>query len=538
MPGTNEWSFTAEVATWLTQILQSRLDLPFLEARVEQPVKGSQKRHDLILYGRDGKPRISGELKMPDKLNGGTPFNETVVRDAQAKANALGVEYYFTWNVNRCVFWQTFQPGTSIMERRIEHFDVLPAPIHHTNDVEQPRIQEQIKHFLTGFLERWAAILSGAQPLQLMPPDELFLTIWEAALELPVAQTLHALNSRYDKDMPFTVGLDKWMRGDQGWIISHSDEQVIRENLERAAKYSCYVLATKLIFYKALRRRFKNMKALQLPDTTTSGAELLQTLNDYFDDAMRITGDYQTVFKQEYGDTLPFLNDAAVASWRELSKQTDDFDFTQISYDIVGQIFERMLSNSERHKFGQHYTRSEVVDLINAFCIRDANAVVFDPACGGGTFLVRAYARKKELSGGTLGHQDLLQQLYGLDISKYPAHLTTLNLATRDLINNANYPLVARKDFFDVSVGDPLFFVPLGGTGVQTVAEQINHVDAIVGNPPYVRQEKINEYYGKDYKDKLRKQAESDAPGSDLSGRSDIHCFFFTHSLTYLKRGG
>ena len=66
----------------------------------------------------------------------------------------------------------------------------------------------------------------------------------------------------------------------------------------------------------------------------------------------------------------------------------------------------------------------------------------------------------------------------------------------------------------------------------------VSKVDAVVGNPPYIRQEKITEYYGKKYKEQLRKQVARDAPGTDLSGRSDIHCYFFTHALTFLSEGG
>ena len=161
---------------------------------------------------------------------------------------------------------------------------------------------------------------------------------------------------------------------------------------------------------------------------------------------------------------MPFISDDAVADWRSLSRDTDKFDFTQLNFEVVGQIFERLLSADERHKFGQHYTRSEVVDLINAFCIREADATVCDPACGGGTFLVRAYARKKLLAAGTLSHQELLPQLIGNDLSAYPAHLTTINLATRDLIDKANYPFVAQADFFDLAPNQPAFKLPLSGT--------------------------------------------------------------------------
>jgi type I restriction-modification system DNA methylase subunit len=315
------------------------------------------------------------------------------------------------------------------------------------------------------------------------------------------------------------------------------DEEIIRENLERAAKFSCYVLANKIIFYKALRRRFTRMRALRISPEITKGSELKELLENLFDHGISISGDYETVFRGDFGDTLPFLNDEAVDSWRYLSTQTDAFDFTQINYEVMGQIFERLLSTTERHKFGQHYTRSEVVDLINAFCIREPEATVFDPACGGGTFLVRAYQRKKDLSDGELDHQEIINQLYGLDLSIYPVHLTTINLATRDLVKKANYPLVARKDFFEAAPGSAIFHVPLGA-GEQATWLEIPKVDVVVGNPPYVRQEKINEYYGKKYKDFLRRLQKDDAPSVELSGRSDILCYFFTHGFAFLNEGG
>ena len=233
---------------------------------------------------------------------------------------------------------------------------------------------------------------------------------------------------------------------------------------------------------------------------------------------------------------LPFIGDEAVDGWRDLSLDTDGFDFTQIDYEIIGQIFERMLSAEERHKYGQHYTRSEVVDLINAFCIRMPDAKVMDPSCGGGTFLVRAYARLKQISGGTRSHDDLIRQLFGLDISSFPAYLTTINLATRDLVDRANYPRVANRDFFLTTSGDQLFHVPLGND--RRAMETLDKVDAVVGNPPYVRQEKINEYYGSTYKKNLQNLAERESPTVKLSGRSDLHCYFFPHALTFLNEGG
>ncbi|MCL5105397.1 MAG: N-6 DNA methylase [Armatimonadetes bacterium] len=538
MPGVTEWTLTADIAKWMLDIIHERPDLPFSDAKVEERAKGSRKRRDLTLYDRNGAKVITGEVKMPDSPEGRSPFQEALVQDAHDKADMEGVEYFFTWNVNRCVLWRTFAQGTPIADRHLQHWYVIPTPIRRSDELIHPLVEQRIKQFLSEFLTRCALVMLGAEPLPTIPLDEKFLLVWESSLEQPVAQTLRALSDRYEKDREFTQALDKWMRDEQTWVISHRDEEVVRENLERAAKFSCYVLANKVVFYKALRRRFTRMRALRIPGTVATGAGLQSLLAEHFEHAAAVSSDYETVFYGDYGDTLPFLSDEAVDSWRDLVRQTDPFDFTQLNYEIIGQVFERMLSTDERHKFGQHYTRSEVVDLINAFCIREPNAKVMDPACGGGTFLVRAYSRKRDLSKGRLTHQELIQQLYGMDISAYPAHLTTINLATRDLIDEANYPLVARKDFFSVDVGEPIFHVPLGSESKQIVALQIDKVDAVVGNPPYVRQEKITEYYGKKYKDTLRAQAQREAPGADLSGRSDIHCYFFTHGASFLNEGG
>jgi hypothetical protein len=59
--------------------------------------------------------------------------------------------------------------------------------------------------------------------------------------------------------------------------------------------------------------------------------------------------------------------------------ELDQFNFKEIRTDILGGIFQRLIAPEERHKFGQHYTNEDLVDVVNAFCIRKADDVVFDP---------------------------------------------------------------------------------------------------------------------------------------------------------------
>ena len=534
----NEWNITGQAATWMTEICTARPELGFKEATVEETVKGKATRHDLTLFAQDGKAILTGEVKRPENPEGRNPMSDALLFDAFNKASISGIPYFFTWNINRCVLFDSLK-NAPLKERNLEHFYVLSPPIKTSKELVNGARADEIKKFLAAFLERLSAILKGEDTLGSLPLDELFLLRWEAALEQPVAQTYGALVQKFG-EQPFTGDLNAWMRDKQGMVLS-DDITLRNENLERAAKLSCYVLANRVLFYKALLKNpnFKALRKFQIPDAVKTGADFKKLIEAYWANARKVTRDYETIFGGgEFGDVLPFAADSAIDAWRDLSEGTDDFDFTQLNFEVVGQIFERLLSADERHKFGQHYTRSEVVDLINAFCIREADATVFDPACGGGTFLVRAYARKKLLAAGTLAHQQLLPQLIGNDLSAYPAHLTTINLATRDLIDKANYPFVAQADFFDLAPNKPAFKLPLSGNLDLTEVQEIPPIDAVVGNPPYIRQEKIGEHHGAKYKASLLAMANRVAPEAQFSARSDIHCYFFPHAMEFLKDEG
>ncbi len=283
------------------------------------------------MLNRANKPVFTGEVKMPDKRDGRSPLNETAVIDAHNKANAIGVEYFFTWNVNDCVLWRTFEQGKSITERHLEFLKTFPSPITKSDELLQPRVKEQVKNFLEKLLERCAAILSGEKPLAKLPLDQFFIKVWEMALETIARKTLFAVNTKFNSDKAFRLKLEKWMREEQGWTTSQTDEDAIRENLERAAKFSSYVLANKIVFYKALRRQFPKLKNLEISDQITTGNQLKEVLENAFKHATEITQDYETVFQSDFGDSLPLLDKTAVESWQELLEDTNKFDFTQIS---------------------------------------------------------------------------------------------------------------------------------------------------------------------------------------------------------------
>jgi hypothetical protein len=543
----NEWEFTAEVASWINEIIAQNPALPFYRAKCEQHKKGSQKRRDITLLDKNQRIVLTGEVKLPYQKDGGSPYNTMVVNDARRKAVQAGTSFFFTWNVNEFVLWETVQTKTSWLEQNFKSWEV--TSIHHEDHLDLPMTVQAIKAWLTEFLKEYSLILRGTAKIGDKSPDEKFIEMLESYLRMPILLNIVEMNSRY-KNSKFNSEINRWMREEQGWVI-YTDPDGIRDNLDRATKFSCYTLVNKLVFYESLLKRYGGkLDKICVPDHIDNGDALRLHLEGYFAEAKRVTRDYETVFGEEHisiGNRIPFYSDSSTPHWRELINQIHAFDFSRLDYEIIGNIFERLIAPEERHKYGQFYTKPEVVDLINSFCIRRGNEKIMDPACGGGTFLVRAYARKRELSPERK-HHELLSDLYGVDISHFAAHLTTINLATRNLIDDENYPQVARSDFFDVMAHKTFIKLPkhmeTKGLGkAQHRKVEIVPLDAVVGNPPYVRHQDIPKDtktkggFKTETKEYLLKLVKDEA-NIHLSGRSDIHCYFWPHAFTFLKDGG
>ncbi len=140
--------------------------------------------------------------------------------------------------------------------------------------------------------------------------------------------------------------------------------------------------------------------------------------------------------------------------------------------------------------------------------------------------------------------------LFGVDVSHFATHLTTINLATRDLIDDKNYPQIIRSDFFNVDAHKSFICLPRRAKATGLGSGQHRNVefpplDAVVGNPPYVRQEDIRKAkksrsraeLERGTKEYYRSLVATEAKAR-LSGRSDIHCYFWPHATTFLKEGG
>lgn len=536
----NEWNFAANMAALISEVLRepNYSTSPLGQAEPELTELRGAKRLDLAIFAREdpNRPLITAELKLPWRAEGRTPYNSQLVSDAHDKASKAGALYFITWNVRRLVVWKTDDPGVELESRVLYDRELLASAIRSEIDLDKPDVRSALNKSVRELIHFLDSLLVGPAEPSFLPLDRLFIAKLEAALYFPIEATARQIGTRVSSQSRFRHHLERWMREEQGWVVSKAAEE---QNFERAARFSCYVLVNRLCFYNALRRKYKKLPRLVVANSISTGAMLRKKLSQAFLEAKRFTGNYETVFDGDFGDDLPFASDEAVGDWRKLIRHLDHYDFANMSVDIIGAMYEQLIQPEERHRYGQHYTQPAVVDLINSFAIGNAQDCILDPACGGGTFLVRAYARKRHLDP-ELDHSELLKNIYGCDILNYACHLSTINLAVRDLIDDDNFPRIHHGDYLRYKPNQIFSEHPerlqAGGLvlGKHPIRVQAAQFDAIVGNPPYINARDLPA----GERDLYVRTAIQEWPQYPWRGRSDIYLYFWTHSPQFLKEGG
>lgn len=514
-----EDAIRGRIVEWINEIIREE-NLPFDRADAQIEIEG-RKFPDIVLWK---KRLLEGALLIELKRPFYDPWE--VAGEALEKSTKTGIRFFATWNMNKFLWWDNYRKG--------DLYDKLCGPVDVTKirDVDEfDRAERYIKDFLRKFLKEFSEIYTGLKRPPLLPLDERFITRLRSAVE---AFSLPVFNEfkRRVCDPDFRIKLMKWF-SEQGYVFQASRD----EDFERISRQYVYLLIDKIIFYNTLAFKHKWLPKISIRPGLT-GEEFRKSLQTFFDEASREI-DYETIFAANFLDTIPPPDDL-VESLRRFIEEIERFDLSKIGYDVLGRVFERLIPDHERHKLGQYYTRSDVVDVITGFCVKSADDKVFDPACGAGTFLIRSYERKRFLDPSRT-HEELLKELWGNDIAKFPSHLATINLACKDLSVERSYPIIICRDFFDLRPGEPAVVLPYEVKGLDESKMQVKlpFFDSVVTNPPYTRQEEMEGLvFHEGYRDRLQKQVAEEWNGFYIGKRSSIYAYFFFHGAKFLKEGG
>jgi type I restriction-modification system DNA methylase subunit len=242
------------------------------------------------------------------------------------------------------------------------------------------------------------------------------------------------------------------------------------------------------------------------------------------------------------------------------------YDFSAINADVLGNIYEQYLghilkktptsaklkeTHQHRKEQGIYYTPTYIVDYIVKNTvgeilknIKPKNAMklrILDPACGSGSFLIRAFDELvdywQKVSPSEFGYfrkiEILKNNIYGVDLDRQAVEITQMNLLLKTLQHHQKLPVLKNIKQGNSLIDD----TSVAGENAFKWEEEFKEVmqkggfDVVIGNPPYVDSEemvktqpKLREAYSKIY--------------TTAKGNWDIFCIFIEKGLSLLKNGG
>ena len=224
------------------------------------------------------------------------------------------------------------------------------------------------------------------------------------------------------------------------------------------------------------------------------------------------------------------------------------FDWSQVSPEIFGSMFQSVMDEKQRHDLGAHYTSEKnirkVIDglflddlkaelelaktnteRLNVLWEKIAKITLLDPACGCGNFLVVAYKELRKIENEIIarlykhgsskvkaGHVVLpmgvdlkklskvsIENMYGIEIEPFPAEVAKLSLWLMDHMMNMELGAL---------FGEPLRKLPLTeaphivqGNALRIDWESVvpkEKLTHILGNPPFLGKKEQDEEQKKD----------------------------------------
>ena len=485
---------------------------------------------------RGGVPLLCGELRLPDH-DIPWPTHPDNLADAVGKALSRGARWAFTSDGVEFLLIDCNKSG--LPAARVVHRINL-YPFTSRTALDNPETLANIESAWREALNELVPILLDRISPPALNPDELFVDSVRALLTRPVASIRAGLFTEAEQDEEFRDDLVRWIVDDQAW--PHSRDTWADE-VARAARLTAYVFAVRLMFYEALRRAEPSLSQIGIASDDPSVAG--RVMQVFLADARSKSRDYATIFIWDKVSQFAFISREATSSWRRVLDYLGQVQLNALTYDVLGRLFERLIEPDERYHWGQYYTSPAVVDLMLAFALPAGEGSMLDPACGGGTFLVRAYARMKALHPEKT-HQEILAQLYGIDVSAFAGSIATVNLASKSLTFEDNYPRIITRSFFtlDPSPVLPLLSIPAPHSAAteeatgELIPITLNTVSAVVCNPPYVRIRELGANRRAEAQAALnRPMRKWDIPRT-ITGSANYHLYFWFHGAQFLEAGG
>lgn len=535
----NERDWAGQLISWIKSAIDRKITV-FQDATNDTGVKmksGRTKFPDVLLFidKTSGVIFNGWELKFPD-----TDVDDAVMlENALEKAHKLHSDSFITWNGAEAIIWHIDDEEYTLDSlSKLKHYPKV-STINSREDLADPVKFAQHEPLLKARTEE---ILHDLDSLYrngaLKPALDISKNIISAVREastIIIPQFQKAIIQEKGNNRAFRDEFNKWKIYESSTLkilesSSRKREHVIPEQM--LAKFTFYNLIGKSIFYLTL---CENLSGGLEPITFDKSESAKDLLNSYFDKAKKI--DYQAIFRPYFTDSIEYsdLTDKAIYALLEVLTA---FDFKVLPTEVIGHILENLVPDDEKQKFGQYFTNEVLANLVAFPAVKTNKDVLFDPTCGTGTFLNSFYEILQAL--GTKDHGELLKQIWGNDVSHFPAILSVINLYKQDVVATDNFPRVMRNDFFKLEVGEKVVF-PDSHDHNKHIDVPLPTFDGIASNFPFIQQEdipneKLSAFFREQFQNKQQAFLKDDA--FKINERSDYFTYCIYNADRFLKPDG
>lgn len=536
----NERAWAGQLISWIHEEIREKRTI-FQDATNDAGIKlesGKTKFPDVLLF----TDKVSGiifngwELKFPDT----EADDKEMLLNALEKAERIKSDSFVTWNGTEAIIWKIKNETYSIESI----FKIKEYPkekfINSRDDLADPskyRLHETtLRNRLREILHDLEQLYESGELKQAINISGNFVDAVREASIIILPQFKEEIINLKGKNSTFRNEFNQWKIYESSTLKILATSSRRAENLieeEILAKFTFYNLLGKIIFYLTLSENLSG--SLQKLDLKNS-KNIKQVLQTYFDLASAI--DYQAVYKPYFTDAIEF-NITVNKTIFELFRAITEFDFKVLPSDVIGTILENLVPKDEKQKFGQYFTKTTLANLVSFPAIQTVNDFVFDPTSGTGTFLNSFYQILNY--HGNKDHVKLLNQIWGNDISHFPAILSVINLYKQKINNKTdNFPRVIRDDYFNLEPNMKVIF-PDSNDYKKQIEQKLPIFDAIASNFPFIQQEDIpNDILTTFFREKFETKQKAFLNDSSfkINERSDYFTYCVYNSIRFLKKDG
>ena len=401
-----------------------------------------------------------------------------------------------------------------------------------------------------------------------------FDDLWVLSKESFETKLIEDLATKYGKVKPkepitihLSVDFARWRELLTKGITEHKNLNSIPSDRERAEIYldeAVQRILDRILFIRVAEDRGIEDPILEqiLKDHKSNKTPISEHLKNTF----RILDEVYNsgLFAEHYSENLVIDDNILSKVIEETYKSPTGlpYDFEAINADILGSVYEQYLgmllkrtakrttikTSHKRKEGGVYYTPTYIVDYIVKNTVGEViknkkteqleNIKVLDPACGSGSFLIKAFDKIENHYTSESRQQKiksfsyiLTQNLYGMDIDQKAVEIAQLNLLLKAAATKHKLPELEAHIKCKDSLIDPKLDESYQKEDLYNIIKE-GGFDAVIGNPPYIDSEEMTKS-----QPESRKLYSKLYPKSAV-GNWDIFCIFLDRGLSLVRNKG